>query len=222
MIQYGHAHISDRQKIFELWSECFADEPEFINRFLDTFFCSEQCYTAKAGNDLAGMLFMLPYRLKNGGETLSAAYLYAAATAKEQRGKGIFSALHAYAETDLRANGTDCIITVPETESLYSFYAKFGYKARLRRTVRRSAAQSAKGYGSYLRGLDKNDHTVVMDKKSFELTLDGRIFTGEGFLQNGRLYGADLSVKARTELSGMMLDLSGRCRGDYGLSFLLN
>lgn len=224
MITNEHAQMTDRQQIFDLWRECFgADEPEFINKFLDSFFTVEDCYVARSEDgQIAGMLFMLPYRLKNGSQTLSAAYLYAAATKPQLRGEGIFTSLHEYAKEELRREGADCIITVPETKSLYTFYARFGYEPKLLRTVRRAAGRSPEGYGKYLRGIDKNNYAVVMDKKSFELTLDGKVFTPDGFVRDGKLYGDDLSETARTEPSGMLLDLSGKCKGTYGLAFLLN
>ena len=51
------------KKLKLLWKCCFGDSDEYIGLFFDERFVPEQCLTAVCGDDIAGMLFLLPLTL---------------------------------------------------------------------------------------------------------------------------------------------------------------
>lgn len=75
------------------------------------------------------MLCALPAELVgDDGEAVPAAYLYAVCTAPALRGRGHCRLLLQEAEQDLKRQGIRAAVLVPAEESLFGFYARFGYR----------------------------------------------------------------------------------------------
>lgn len=106
-----------------LWREAFGDGEDFLDLFFKTAFSPNRCRVAVEGNELSAALYWFDCEL----EGRPVAYLYAIATAKEQRGKGICSALMANTHRHLHALGYASALLVPSTEALFAFYGKMGY-----------------------------------------------------------------------------------------------
>lgn len=120
---------SDLPAITALWGEAFGDGPDAVAFFFESF---PDCrsYVAEEAGAITAMVHALPQTLS---PDLPAAYLYAVATGKTHRGKGLCRELMAFAEADLASRGFRCCVLTPGEESLFRFYEKLGYKTAFTR-----------------------------------------------------------------------------------------
>ena len=113
-----------------LWREAFGDSEAEIARFFAAVYPSAEGFAAEEDGALASMLFALPVTLAAGQTALPAAYLYAVATLRAFRGRGLAKALMAYAEKRLQKRGARAVLLVPGEPSLVGFYEPLGYGER--------------------------------------------------------------------------------------------
>lgn len=113
--------------IRELWQQAFGDSVEYINLFLERCAQPQDTLVYLQDNTVSGMLFILSSTLVFHESHYRCAYLYAIATHKELRGRGISTQLLQYAYQLCRQRGYAASALVPATPSLFSFYAKRGY-----------------------------------------------------------------------------------------------
>ena len=104
----------------QLWKEAFGDTDHFLDQFFGIAFESQRSLCALIRGELAAMA----YWFDCGGY----AYIYAVATAKKHRGKGICHDLMENVHKILAARGYDGCILVPGEDSLRQFYEKMGYE----------------------------------------------------------------------------------------------
>lgn len=103
-----------------LWKEAFGDEDAFLDHFYSKAFSPDRCLCATIDAEVAAMAYWFDCR--------EYAYIYAVATAKKHRGKGISHVLMARIHEILTARGYAGCILVPGEESLRKFYADMGYE----------------------------------------------------------------------------------------------
>ena len=108
-----------------LWQEAFGDEDAFLDAFFSTAFSPDRCRCIREGEEILAALYWLDSQ--HTGRPI--AYLYAIATAKERRGKGLCRALMEETHRVLAARGYAGALLVPGEPSLFDFYAKMGYRA---------------------------------------------------------------------------------------------
>lgn len=120
---------SDYNELITLWQEAFGDCEEAIRLFLDSRYIADNTVVAEENGRIVSMLFLLEGKFRIKGRLYSSYYLYAAATAKSERGRGIMSELLAFAKQTAFDRGVDFICLKPAEESLYGYYSRFGYKA---------------------------------------------------------------------------------------------
>lgn len=126
----GCALTEDRNAILKLWQLCFGDNEDYINAFLDYRFKPENTLIARENGEICSMLFLLDGgKIRISGEEFSSAYLYAACTHPDKRSRGIMGKLLKAAQTKCRDGGLDYICLVPAEDSLFEYYAKYGYKS---------------------------------------------------------------------------------------------
>ena len=120
---------SDVSGFVPLWQEAFGDSEPFIRQFFDRF---PNCisYADEEDGKLVSMVHALPQLLSP--DTL-AVYIYAVATDKAYRGRGLCAGLMAFAEEDLKRRGIQCAVLRPGEPSLFGFYGKMGYEATFTR-----------------------------------------------------------------------------------------
>lgn len=120
---------SDLPGILSLWQEAFGDSPEAAAFFFRSF---PDCvsYVAEAEGEIVSMVHALPQLLS---PQIPAAYLYAVATRKTHRGRGLCRELMAFAEQDLRSRGFACCVLTPGEPSLFSYYDRLGYHTAFNR-----------------------------------------------------------------------------------------
>ncbi len=105
-----------------LYDEAFPGENERFTEALFALGYPKHLVAMGEGNELASMLFALPYDIVTENGTVQANYLYAVATAKAHRGKG-------YAKKLLKRvadRGTPVFLR-PMSPSLFDFYKAAGF-----------------------------------------------------------------------------------------------
>ena len=113
--------ITDLKK---LWQEAFGDPESFIDGFFTTGYCPERSMTiAEDGMPVAALYWFDGYA--NGKKM---AYIYAVATKKEYRNRGLCRRLMELTHQRLSTQGYSGAILVPGSESLFGLYEKLGYQ----------------------------------------------------------------------------------------------
>lgn len=121
---YRIANQSDISQMTALWCETFGDSPAQVAEFFQTF---PNClsYVAEEGGKILAMVHALPQTLS---PDVPAAYIYAVATAKAHRSKGLCRELMAFAEQDLKEKGFGACVLTPGEKGLFRFYENLGYE----------------------------------------------------------------------------------------------
>lgn len=112
-----------------IYREAFSDpDTEFENALF--LHCFRYVKTVEEAGRVVSLLFALPCVIKSGGKITDAVYLYAAATKKEERGKGYMRRLL----DSVKREGKTAFL-VPATKELIGFYETCGFSAFLATTV---------------------------------------------------------------------------------------
>ena len=101
--------------------EAFGEDEAYAAAFFEKHFSPENSLVFVQGDEICGMLHTVEKSLFS----RPARYLYAIATRRAHRSRGIFSALHKAA---LSRFSEEIFFLIPENESLFSFYAARGYR----------------------------------------------------------------------------------------------
>ena len=109
-----------------LWREVFGDENLWIDHFFVNHYTPEQLYTIEVDQKVCSMLYVVPFRM-NGRRV---GYVYAVATAVQERGKGYATRLLQQAIVAGRENGFEALALIPADEDLYRYYARLGFRGR--------------------------------------------------------------------------------------------
>lgn len=115
-----HPTLALIPQLRQLWKEAFGDTDAFLDHFYSTAFSPDRCLCATVDGEVAAMAYWFDCR--------EYAYIYAVATAKRHRGKGISHALMAQIHDILTKRGYAGCILVPGEESLRKFYRGMGYE----------------------------------------------------------------------------------------------
>ena len=115
-----HPTLQQVPLLRELWKEAFGDSDDFLDLFFESGFAPGRCLCAMDGDALAAAAYWFPC-----GEC---AYIYAVATAKSHRGRGICHGLMSAIHALLTQQGYAGAIVVPGEESLRGFYGGMGYE----------------------------------------------------------------------------------------------
>lgn len=106
-----------------LWKEAFGDTETFLDCFFESGFSYDRCRCIFIDGQAAAAL----YWFDCGCEGRPFAYIYAVATAKAHRGKGLCRILMADTHHHLKNLGYAGTILVPGEKGLFSMYEKMGY-----------------------------------------------------------------------------------------------
>ncbi len=113
--------IADLQK---LWQEAFGDSKETVDAFFATGFSQDRCHYIVENNVPVSALYWFNCELSG----CKLAYIYAIATLKSHRGKGLARRLMEEAHQILKEQGYAGAILVPGERELFSYYEKLGYR----------------------------------------------------------------------------------------------
>lgn len=112
-----------KNRIISLWQEAFGDTEEFINGFLHNMSYSKNMLIYTKDDDVLGMASMLPvFCGENAGR-----YIYAVATRRAHRGKGVCRSIMQAVDEFIKMNNEKFAVLVPASQSLFEFYGKMGY-----------------------------------------------------------------------------------------------
>lgn len=116
-----------RKDVVSLWNEAFGDTEEEISLFL-SIVNEENLITRVEDGRVVSQLFLLEGNVVDGKKSTPAYYLYAAATLKAYRGRGIMGELISEAVEKAKREGKGYILLLPGEEWLYSYYERFGFR----------------------------------------------------------------------------------------------
>lgn len=122
------AKDEDHPQLKALWRKAFGDSAESLEYYFKNRHRNRYMLVDADGDQITGMLTMLPVRLAFGGEVRNGRYIYAVATASGYRGQGISSRLLQECHSRMKDNGETAAVLVPSSVSLFSFYEKRGYE----------------------------------------------------------------------------------------------
>lgn len=105
-----------------LWQQAFGDPMAFIDGFFSTGFSPERCRCLTLEGNVAAALYWFDAEA-NG----KFAYIYAVATEKAHRGKGLCRALMEDTHHHLARQGYAGAVLVPAEDGLWDFYGSMGY-----------------------------------------------------------------------------------------------
>lgn len=153
----------DYEGLVKLWLEAFGDSEEAIRMFLDSRFVPENTVVSEDNGRIVSMLFLLEGGMKINNKLFHSYYLYAAATAKSHRGRGIMANLLAYASEVAQSRDIDFICLKPAEQRLYDYYARFGYKTVFASKIVRINDFSETGFPLSPSCNDVTDFSVIRD-----------------------------------------------------------
>jgi len=120
----SHPKEENINEILELWNICFPDSPEFTKWYFKNIYSEKNTLIYTENGIICSMLQMPRFKLNEAGE---ATYIYGACTHPLCRKKGYMAYLLEESFKDDLRNGINQSILIPENESLFKFYEKFGY-----------------------------------------------------------------------------------------------
>lgn len=123
MLIERHAVPEDIPALTALWQEAFGDTPEQIGLFFRHGFAPERSLVLEDGEILSGLYW---FDCSLGGEKL--AYIYAVATLRRCRGRGLARRLLESAHSLLAARGYAAAVLVPGSRELFDYYRRQGYR----------------------------------------------------------------------------------------------
>ena len=124
-MQYRTAVLEDKAALFALWQEAFGDTEETVSSFMKTCFREDYTVVAETEKNIVAAIYLLEAELPSQQNFL---YVYAAATKKAYRQKGIMTALLDFAKAFAEKQKKDGLYLVPADENLFAYYAKRGYQ----------------------------------------------------------------------------------------------
>lgn len=129
------AQSRDIPALYALWHEAFGDDRAAVDAFFQTCYKPENTLIAAENGMPVSVLYWIEAAYRSGGETFSARYIFAAATAKRARSKGYMSALLDYARRSAEKRQIDLLFLVPAEETLFAYYGARGYTNAFSKTV---------------------------------------------------------------------------------------
>lgn len=135
-IELRFAASADVSALRRNWRACFGDDDTYLDFFFARRFRAADTPVLTADGTVVSQLFLLPAKLRDAaGEMHDVRYLFAAATHPDHRGRGCMARLLRFAAEAARNASAEGIALQPGEESLYAYYAQFGYRPAFRRRV---------------------------------------------------------------------------------------
>lgn len=129
LLKYSFAEKGDTEMLKKLWLSSFDDKEEAVDLFLGEYFDENKTAVCKDEDEIVSMLFLIDAKMSINGQAREIYYIYAAATSKDYRNRGIMGRLLAFSENEAKKQGKAALVLLPQTNKLVSFYEKYGYRA---------------------------------------------------------------------------------------------
>lgn len=168
-----------------LWKTAFEDTDACLDVFFGEIFSPDRCRCVTVDGEAVAALYWLDCRCLD----RPMAYIYAVATAKRHRGRGLCRSLMENTHSLLRELGYAGCLLVPGEKGLFQMYADFGYETCS--TVREFSCRAAQAQ-AVLRPISADEYAAL--RRTY-LPHGGVIQEGENLLylerQAGLYAGAD-------------------------------
>ena len=189
-----------------LWQEAFGDNDAFLDTFFKTAFHPDRCRCINEDGQITAALYW--FCCEHAGKPI--AYIYAVATAKAHRGRGLCRKLLADTHLHLTRQGYEGVLLVPGSQELFDMYEKMGYQTCS--TIRQfqcSINNKATPEELQLCTIDQYEYarlrklllpkgSVIQEQENLDfLETQVRFYMGHGFLlaahgEKDTLYGVEL------------------------------
>ena len=169
MIKYLCPDEGMNEQLIRLWQEAFGDSREFAELYMGSAYSPSHCRCATEDGELLAVLHIMDCTVH--GKLY--AYVYAAATAENARGRGIFRGLIADTEEYLKKNGYSGMVLSAGDDGLIAMYEKLGFSR-----ISGLAPVEAKADGGKITGLKRlNAEEYVRERKKH--LPEGAVFPSE-------------------------------------------
>lgn len=121
---------AEQQRLYEeIWRATFGDSDDFIALYSRTTFDPRRTHLLTALDQSRALSHVqyLPYLMRYRDQWWRAGYISGAATASDQRGKGLVQHLMQASHQQMWREGCLCAFLIPAEKWLYQFYCKMGY-----------------------------------------------------------------------------------------------
>ena len=205
MVDFARREDADILK--SMWQRIFEDDEDTLDFFFDNVFIPENTLVWRDQNRPEAMLYMI-WNKEDG------VYLYALATEEKYRGLGIMSELIKKALDILTKKGAEYVFLIPASDSLFSYYKKYGFS----KTIDVTSAKITSGRESGDICLKDMDREALMQLVKMEWERECRPKWDEAVME----YVIFLEDKEE-EYRFVSINNNGRCLGymvlkDEGLS----
>lgn len=206
-----------------LWQEAFGDSEDTIDSFFATGFSPDRCHCIREN----GVAVSALYWFDTTQEGQKFAYIYAVATLKTHRGKGLAHKLMEETHEILKRKSYAGAILVPGEKELFSFYEGLGYRTAT--TVEEFVCKIA-GQPVSLREINRAEYARLRKKllPAGGMVQEGaaldwlqtyvKFYTGDGFLLSAAAEGSLLLVQeflGDTTLAPRILAALGMAEGRF-------
>lgn len=207
----------------QLWREAFGDSEQFLDGFFSEGFAPDRCrYLTAAGNVLAALYW---FDVSCRGQKM--AYLYALATTRTCRGRGLCRALMENTRVLLMQRGYTAMLLVPDGEGLRQMYGRMGFEncGGIRMLSAKAAGEPISlrqihaGEFASLRRQYLPEGSVLQEGPSLTcLETFGSFYAGEDFLLVGTMEAGNfrgMELLGTPSFAGRILKTLGCDRGDF-------
>ena len=116
------------EQLVSLWQEAFGDTREDVEAFINTLYSPKNTIVLKENGEIVSAVYLVDAQISSeDGNTLNGYYFCCAATRKSCRGKGLMSQIIERVKQTGKDRGKDFIALIPANQSLFDFYARFGF-----------------------------------------------------------------------------------------------
>ncbi len=158
------AHFpKDREEIINLWSSCFGDERHYIEFFLDNLPLENVLFVYKIDEAIAGMMFLMPARLKFEDKNELIYYVFAVGVFESFRNRGIAGEMLQFAKEYAAKNSAELCL-VPAGKELVRYYEKRGFSVAFNRLEVPGENAAELDEIEYMTKIDVSQNLHLLDK----------------------------------------------------------
>ena len=190
-----------------LWQDAFEDTPQGTLFYFARRHRADNMLVYEQEDKPLGMLTMLPMQLRMGDVSLPARYIFAVATDKAARGRGISTKLLDAAHQHMLESGDAAAVLAPAEPSLFAFYQKRGYQTVFYADHAVVEAAQLPPYAGQCRDITKEEYQALRDAAFDSSRLFVR-FDGEALayiMASARLYGGRVLYAEDGDMKGAAL-----------------
>lgn len=126
-MEYRNPRPDEIDQMKRLWKVCFGDEDAYIDFYYAHGYEAANTFVAAEQERVVSMMTLLPVTMRTEQGSFRGRYVYAVATDPQHRGRGLMTALEAYAARTVQAQGDAFLTLVPASMPLFGMYRKIGY-----------------------------------------------------------------------------------------------